>query len=196
MHLNEHVPFKVSVFSGNIEFDPVPYIEKIKNIQQVCETRKISNRGGWQSKEYYSEDLEQGGEVEFVKPLIDIVGAEVANLYKMYGFNIPAKLSNLWFNVNKKYNYNASHTHQFAYLSGVIYFKVPSNSGFIVFERPDPSQYTLPIREINERNWLNYYLDPSKQNLAIFPSYLSHSVEQNLTDDEDDERISMAFNFV
>jgi len=192
MLFEEHVPFRTSIFSTNIEFDPAPIISKIKEIQDSTPSLEFSNRGGWQSPTYKFESL--SSELAVVNPIFDVIGNEMVKLYEVYGIDRPVNLLNFWFNVNKRYNYNVSHTHQFSFFSGAVYFKVPKNSGNIVFERPDNSKFVLPGVQ-NDRNWSAYYIDPTVINTVVFPSYLSHHVEQNLTEDEDDERISMAFNF-
>lgn len=193
MHFYEHVPFKTSIFSTSIEIDVDPCITKIREIRDSQNGRKISNRGGWQSTDFFSPSLED--ELSIFKPIIDIIGNEVADLYTAYGIKLPAKLDNLWFNINRKYNYNTTHVHQGSFFSGCVYFKIPSKSGKIIFDRPDSSSWCFPVEHLNERNWQTYSVDPEHQNVILFPSYVPHYVEQNLTDEEDDERISMAFNF-
>ena len=45
--------------------------------------------------------------------------------------------------------------------------------------------------ETNNTHW--YY--PVESMLVLFPSHVSHYVEQNVTEDESDGRISLSFNF-
>jgi uncharacterized protein (TIGR02466 family) len=193
MHFFEHVPFKTSIFSSNLDIDNDACITKIREIKEKTQGKIISNRGGWQSADYFAKDL--AGELSVFQPIIDSIGNELAELYRMYGIKLPARLDNLWFNINRRYNYNATHVHQGSFFSGTVYFKVPNNSGKIVFDRPDSSSWCFPVETSNERNWQTYSIDPTKQNVILFPSYIPHCVEQNITLDEDDERISMAFNF-
>jgi hypothetical protein len=47
----------------------------------------------------------------------------------------------------------------------------------------------------NVDNWAEYFMQPEDGLLFIFPGHLNHFVEQNLTNDEDDRRVSIAFNF-
>jgi hypothetical protein len=91
-------------------------------------------------------------------------------------------------------------------LSGVIYLKVPKNSGRIAFTRANSDadrmdfittyQYETSDMcpnnpNINVVNWV----EPQENLLVIFPGHLEHYVEQNLTTDDDDSRISLSFNY-
>jgi uncharacterized protein (TIGR02466 family) len=118
-------------------------------------------------------------------------------IYNMYGIESPPGLSNYWFNINNKFNHNAVHNHPFSYFSVCLYLKVPKNSGDIVFNRPDILENTIPVKRgnFNENTWSLYSIPPYPKMLLIFPAYLNHSVESNLTEDADSERISISFNF-
>ena len=110
-----------------------------------------------------------------------------------------------WYNVNRKYNYNTSHIHPSSYVSGVYYTKVPSNSGKIVFERSKSEEDRLhfqqnrilagTINPNNNRVNTEHWFTPQEGMLILFPGHLSHAVEQNLTNDKDDARVSLSFNF-
>jgi hypothetical protein len=54
---------------------------------------------------------------------------------------------------------------------------------------------TIKIDSITEYNYGTYWVPPTVGTLYIFPAYLKHFVTQNLADEKDDARISIAFNF-
>lgn len=105
-----------------------------------------------------------------------------------------------WVNVNPQHGFNVPHDHPGYTWSGVYYVSLPektvpkSRSGNI--ELLDPrtntaamatdiarsSQYFSPKRTLTPQNGM----------ILIFPSYLRHWVYPN---DEEEDRISMAFNF-
>jgi hypothetical protein len=62
-------------------------------------------------------------------------------------------------------------------------------------ERPDPLDDFLRVDERNPNSYCTWSVPTDENKLIIFPAYIRHYVEQNLTEDEDDERISIAFNF-
>ena len=128
-------------------------------------------------------------------PIINLIIDSLKPIYNEYGIDKQPELANYWINFNNKYNYNSVHTHGASYFSTVLYLKVPKNSGNLVFERPDNFNSFIYTNRITDKSAGTYYIIPQENLLVIFPSYLPHRVDQNLTEDEDDERISIAFNF-
>jgi uncharacterized protein (TIGR02466 family) len=106
-------------------------------------------------------------------------------------------LQNYWFNINRKYNYNKPHTHPGSQFSAIVYLKCPRNSGNLVFDRSDAftGYMTSQFKETNDYNFYSWHMTPEENMFIVFPSYLQHYVEQNLCQELDDERISIAFNF-
>ena len=99
-----------------------------------------------------------------------------------------------WANVNERYAYNQPHTHANALLSGAYYVQVPpGHCGHLVLIDPRSQPWVLQP-EYAERNIANtpmQRLPPEAGRLVVFPSWLEHSVEQNLSGGE---RVSMSFN--
>ena len=103
--------------------------------------------------------------------------------------------------VSPRYGFNKAHTHPGAVWSGVYYVQTPSDSGKIAFYDPRPQANVLNIRynkaqskkkEVLGR--VNY--DPKVGRLLLFPSWLQHEVQPNLSELEGDDgdRISISFN--
>mgnify|MGYP000609555720 CR=1 FL=1 len=103
-------------------------------------------------------------------------------------------ISNMWININKPNTFNDIHNHDpFSgiALSGVFYVKVPCRSGNLKFY--DPRGILCYAKDMeyynNSNSWFTVH---SKENLLIiFPSWLEHSVEPNMSSDD---RISISFN--
>ena len=190
MKLHEIVPFKTSIFAT--QFDDTSWlIPKIIELSSHQKTTKVSNVGGWQSIKY--NNLE---ELPYMEPIISTIVELLIPLYKRMGIKSQEiRLHNFWFNINRKYSYNLVHNHPQSYFSVVLYVKVPKNSGNIIFVRPDNLSNFLCNTDLTEDNWAQYIVDSKDNLLLIFPAWLNHFVGQNLTEDEDDCRISIAFNF-
>jgi hypothetical protein len=62
-------------------------------------------------------------------------------------------------------------------------------------ERPDALDDFLRVDERTPNSYCTWRIPTDENKLLIFPAYVRHYVEQNLTDEQDDERISIAFNF-
>ena len=99
----------------------------------------------------------------------------------------------MWAIINKKDDFNIIHTHPNCNLSAAYYVKAPKNCGEIVFYDPRPAPVFSHPRA-NKPNSLNAMvnsINPVEGGLILFPSYLDHSVNQNLSNEE---RIVVSFN--
>jgi uncharacterized protein (TIGR02466 family) len=74
----------------------------------------------------------------------------------------------------------------------VLYVKAPKDCGDLVIERPDSFVDWIHEYENNENNVTKIKQIPREKLLIIFPAYMRHYVEANMSDDV---RISIAFNF-
>jgi len=188
MIINEITPFFTRIYSAEIDGDYTFMIPKIMEMSKNVPSDSISNIDGWHSNKFGYNDN------EFIQPLIDTIAGYLTPVYERMGLETP-QLNNYWFNVNGKHSYNTSHNHPGSYYSVVFYLKTPTNCGKITFVRPDSQDDFLINKKVTENNWGVYWMDVSVNKLLMFPSYLHHHVEPNRTVDEDDARISIAFNF-
>lgn len=188
-YLNQINIFIDSIFEANIKFNNSLLIDTINSIDKTT-TKQVSNVGGWQSSLYtlgqYShiDNLFNNEISKYVSSVIDKCKFDVIN--KEIKFNY-------WININGKYSYNKLHDHAVSLLSGIYYIKVPSNSGDIVFHKDSLDRLT-PKTEYNVYNRGSFSYTPKENKLLLFSPYLKHEVTQNLTEDADDKRISLAFN--
>ena len=103
------------------------------------------------------------------------------------------KINNMWAIINTGGAANHRHQHSNCTISGAYYVRAPKNSGDIIFYDPRPAPvYTYP-NAVNP-NLLNAQVNgisPKEGALVLFPSYLDHSVNENLSNEE---RIVISFN--
>jgi uncharacterized protein (TIGR02466 family) len=103
----------------------------------------------------------------------------------------------MWANINPPGGYNAPHIHANSLFSGVYYIKAPENSGQLVCSDPRPGvQLNMPTRKKGQPQkhlWREVHLQPQEGRIIMFPFYLWHCVEPNLSNDI---RISVSFNFI
>ena len=183
--------FPVCIHSLSIDnFDQVQDVlikesYDLKKIDPVG--RKLSNYGGWQS-EIYSIDKSS-----------DTLQSIIRKSLK--GFT-PIKNDVLmivegWTNINKPKDYNIKHNHPQCNFAGVLWIKVPPQSGNLVFESPHSFS---SFAEINcytdefKKETLSYescVYEPIEGEIVIFPSFLSHCVSENKSNED---RISYSFN--
>jgi uncharacterized protein (TIGR02466 family) len=148
-----------------------------------------SNVGGWHS----AGDLQRH---ENFMPLRRIVERVAIGCAHHLGFDFEKAdliFQGMWANRNGPGHYNKSHVHPNAILSGTYYVKVPPMSGNIEFYDPvrERTMTGYPVRPGAEsaRKKLEYKCRDGL--LLIFPSWLSHSVQPNQSNDM---RVSIAFN--
>ena len=149
--------------------------------------RKLSNRGGWQSNQMDIGDCKS----EILK---NIIMSSVSKL-PMSG-NLSCIIEG-WKNINEPGNFNVPHSHPRSHLSGVLWIKIPKNSGNIVFESPEIFNRYQELdsysdeSKFDSNNYMTYYFTPKEGNVLIFSSNLQHEVNENKSNED---RISYSFN--
>ena len=148
-----------------------------------------SNVKGWHSKDFDLNDKEPQNFISFILPLIEQVMIDM-NWDKE---KQTAKINNMWAIINTGGSANLRHQHGNSTISGAYYVRAPKNSGDIVFYDPRPAPvYSHP--NVITPNLLNAQVNsisPKEGALVLFPSYLDHSVNENLSNEE---RIVISFN--
>ena len=125
---------------------------------------------------------------------------EVAeNVFRDLGYtaNSTAAISNMWANISPRYAFNRQHNHPHSLWSGVYFVRAKDNAGRVYFRDPRrESTIFAPRYESEQRTrecWSEVYYKPIEGRLILFPAWLEHTVEPNLSNTE---RISIAFNLV
>ena len=148
-----------------------------------------SNIKGWHSKDFNMQENEPKNFIKFILPAIEQVITDMNWEKQKQSINI----NNMWAIINTGGSANLRHQHGNSTISGAYYVRAPKNSGDIVFYDPRPAPvYTYP-KALNP-NLLNAQVNgisPKEGALVLFPSYLDHSVNENLSDEE---RIVISFN--
>ena len=103
------------------------------------------------------------------------------------------KITAIWSIINKKESFNIQHNHPNSFLSAAYYVKFSKNSGNIKFYDPrEQKSIRYPkIKNYTDISAAITEITPEAGDLLIFPSYLYHSVGENLSDDD---RIVISFN--
>jgi uncharacterized protein (TIGR02466 family) len=158
-------------------------IEWMHGYAKNNESYHRSNHGGYQSPDQFFREETFGQYLNRISEHMFTSLEEYGNGIRVSDHNLY--LSNMWFNFNRKDNYNITHTHPGCIVSGVLYVHTPENCGEIVFI--DPMAHNSS--EIDENISETY--TPVEGEMILFPAHLPHRVEPNYSDDL---RISVSFN--
>ena len=150
---------------------------------------KKSNFNGWHSEGF---DLKNENLKNFINEISKNIGVAVNDM----GWDLEAqivKITNMWAIINKNKAFNERHHHGNSSLSAAYYVKAENNAGNIVFF--DPRQANVfhhpTAKKANDLNGQIKSVTPKAGTLVLFPSYLEHKVEENLSNEE---RIVVSFN--
>jgi uncharacterized protein (TIGR02466 family) len=132
--------------------------------------------------------------------LHDIVMKEV-ELYAREVFRVNRGIefyvTNSWVNIYSRGDAAGPHIHHNSLISGVLYLNVPEASADLVFHRdvltliPFPPALDLDMDSFNIYNCKSWGHKPKTNEICLFPSVVSHSVEFNHSDEE---RSCLSFN--
>lgn len=118
-----------------------------------------------------------------------------------YSKNYRLEVTTMWAIANPPGSSNRAHIHPGAIWSGVIYVQAPEGAGKIEFTDPrtahtmNQPQFKQDSRRSKE-NWTKVKITPQPGKILMFPAWLYHAVEPNLSklSGPDGERIVIAFN--
>ena len=189
MHLFFSTPVWIDQINNfesiNSELKDYIYQEQEKNPDGV----KKSNINGWHSEGF---DLKNENLKNFINEISKNIGVAVNDM----GWDLEAqivKITNMWAIINKNKAFNERHHHGNSSLSAAYYVKAENNAGNIVFF--DPRQANVfhhpSAKKANDLNGQIKSVTPKAGTLVLFPSYLEHKVEENLSNEE---RIVVSFN--
>ena len=174
--------------------------ENVKNVfLKMCydemnsdDGRIVSNRHGWQSSSDWFFQEKNSFFNRYIHKLCENLFYESFDHSGELSFTINSP----WINISPFGAYNVFHTHPGCDYAAVFYIDLPKES-YIVFESPsghvDGLTSSMYSNEIKNRYSMfgEIELYPSEGTLLIFPSWMRHMVEENLSDTD---RISIAFN--
>ena len=165
--------------------------------ERQSEGLQISNMGGYHSPNFLRFDDDP-----MRSKLLDVINKELKKCAIEFGLKLEGKkikVSNFWFNINRKKDHNKMHTHSGSIFSGVFYIKTPDRCGRLVLEDPSAQLMQSFLKywhlevEWNQYTSMVWSVSPDPGDLVIFPSWMSHYVEPNMSDED---RISISFNTV
>jgi len=176
----------------------IPNYEDInkKMNQYVVSLRKSDPKGkiksnliGWHSQNFNLQDSEPQF---FINGISKILNESINDM----GWDVKKnelKITGMWTIINPTNASNARHIHSNNFISAAYYLKAPEDCGDIMFYDPRSAK-VIKTPKINSSNNLNIEVvnvTPKEGLLALFPSYMHHSVGINKSKED---RIVISFN--
>ena len=194
--MKTHMMFPTPLFECSIQghkelnLELTKYIHKLRENDEVG-LDKSNSGGGWHSPFFEiskSEILKK-----FVLKIFPFIHDITTKQYNWNCTPDKIRINSMWSVVNQKNSFNLRHFHPNCNLSAAYYVKAKEKCGNIKFYDPidQKSMQSPNKKELNDLSSEVITVVPNEGDLLIFPSYLHHSVEENLSEDE---RIVISFN--
>jgi uncharacterized protein (TIGR02466 family) len=209
--ITEIRPFFTSIFTTDLEYESSEMLSAINDLQKSQGDNTVydamgnptKDTGTWQSfnSDYYRQKgMPTNKFLDQISLQVKTIMDGIYNLHKVK--KEESSLLRYWVNRSSGGSYNANfsipHVHPSAYFSAVLYVKAPVNCGNLCLLRPDhfTTNVVFDKTQQNEYNWNCFNIIPKEKRLAIFPAHLYHFVHPNFSEEEDSERISIAYDFL
>ena len=185
--------FSTPIWTGLLENheeinkDLIEYINSVR--EKNPEGVHKSNTLGWHSPNLDTKNDTVKNFFSSISPMIKEVSEDMKwNLIKF-----QAKILNCWAIINKKYASNAGHIHANSLISSAYYVHASEKCGNLIFDDPRPGATIkkAPYVSLGQWNEGNITIEPKTGLLVMFPSYLVHHVQPNMSEKD---RTILSFN--
>lgn len=189
MHLFFSTPVWTSKINNfqKVNEDILNYILGLQELDPNGVTK--SNFIGWHSNDF---NLKDEAPNIFIQSLMSCINAALNDM----DWDLDkqeVKITNMWAIINEKGAFNQKHHHGNSDISAAYYVRAYENCGDIAFYDPRPAPvFKHPIpKSPNLLNASVNSIKPEEGMLVLFPSYVEHSVNPNMSDKK---RIVISFN--
>ena len=175
---------------GSTELDRELTKEELDFFKRTQESKdRVINHGNTHTNDHYILDNPELSELK--KNLTEKVNLYFRDVYKI-DEDIKIYITISWVNYTETGEYHHSHNHPNSVISGVYYIET-DESDTITFSTPWLNKLTMFMNptEYNQWNSEEWWYPTRKNTLLLFPSKLTHHVDQVKSDKT---RISLAFN--
>tara|TARA_R110000824_G_scaffold99813_3_gene237308 strand:+ start:83 stop:643 length:561 start_codon:yes stop_codon:yes gene_type:complete len=181
--------FEVPVCVKKLNLDNISLLNYCKKLKKEDKGTVKSNLGGWHSSGLNGKHIELQDLFNNIEEKANVFSTQIGKKSKI-------NISKIWININNYKDYNQTHFHANCFLSGVYYVDVFDRGGSIIFDNPaqdliDSNWGTQDMKNFNTFNSAIYKIVPNIGDLILFPGWLKHRAEPNMTEKD---RVSISFN--
>jgi uncharacterized protein (TIGR02466 family) len=171
------------------------YAERDRDMKGISRSN-YTELGGWHSH----NDLHKSADY---KPLVDAIGDATERMSADLGYNsrFQMTIGTMWSIINPPGSANRAHVHPGCLWSGVYYIHAPKGAGHIEFIEPRTAHLMnqpryAPNAPRPKECWTKVRFEPVPGRMIIFPSWLYHAVDPNMSKEEGRKghRVIISFN--
>jgi len=181
------------MISHNLFPTPVSFFElgrelSVKESEFLLNLEQKSNENNATSKERcLLDDPKLASLREFIEASVSMYFKEIYSPKN----KVNLRITQSWVNYTKPGQKHHRHNHANSFISGVFYIKANKETDRIHFFKGGYQQIKLPVDQWNSYNSESWWLPVGTGELILFPSSLTHMVEEVKGEDI---RVSMSFN--
>jgi uncharacterized protein (TIGR02466 family) len=179
--------FKTPILKFKLNVNLKDWIDYSLDLEKNSHYENKSNSSGFHSKDLNKKD-------KVVNLFIQEINPCLQKAKDIFSFNKDLVVDNIWVNINRFKDYNKLHNHPLSIISSVFYVKTNKDAGNIYFlnnNEIDTFVHNKHISQYNDYNCQSISFEIEENVLLLFPSWLKHYVNQNLSNQD---RISLSFN--
>lgn len=171
------------------------YSERDRDREGIARSN-FAELGGWHSHNDLHKDVDYA-------PVVNLIGDASSRMSEDMGYDPTRalKIGTMWSIVNPPGAANRAHIHPGCLWSGVYYVQAPQNCGRIEFIEPRTMNLMnqprfKPKAKRHRDYWTKVRFEPKPGRMIIFPAWLYHGVDPNMTDETGDagNRVIISFN--
>ncbi len=183
-------PTTTQLFPTPVLFSKLPrkFTDEEVAFVQKCGEQVTKNTGNTTSVDrYVLNEPAMSGIKTFVQFYINYYMNEIEAPYAPVG----AYVTQSWLNYTQPGEFHHKHEHPNSYISGVLYINADPEKDKIYFYKQGYKRISLPTERYNPFNSESWWFNVGTCDMVLFPSYLTHMVEQTVSVHT---RVSLSFN--
>jgi len=185
MQITRHDLWAMPIWQFDLTLDPTLIEAECYTYEQL-RSGKMQTNYDWRENTPYTN----------IKRVLEMTEEMSSVWYKEMGIKdrYSGRIDNFWVNINGPGRFNKAHLHPDSVFTGVYYARSMPNAGNITFHNSSDREFALQTYTDKPTpfNVSSPNFEPKLGRVYIFPSWLSHSVDTNMSGTD---RISISFQF-
>jgi uncharacterized protein (TIGR02466 family) len=197
--MNNELPFKIEYLFPTPIYASSNVAEDILDELKERSLELFEEHGSLKSSWLHVNSLHQTIPPQKIKndpifsKLIKIIECHLKQYSDSLGITQKIKLTNVWFNISDKGDFNFPHSHPGSTISGVFYIECLAENILSLYNNHYLVSNFLPSVNSNEMSYSMFNVPCKKGNLLMWPAHIIHG---NPRQESDGLKIALSFNTV